>query len=540
MSSSTDTSSSVVESGLHLPIYQAITGNLLRQLEHASSADSTSTDDEGESYALFAAKCSADAVPDGSIVIVPLTPPTEDDVLDFTFLARGGAMFVKLHEIPQARNTYGHVASYSVGVGVQPYSVGTLIKFATTTNFVVAKPRLVAAVVAAAGSAVDIPSVLSVKRPRPLDNGGETAEDAGDKPKGTYLQDLDDVRHFSRNKTDVAKRELELNFIFRAMDEKRRDYCTSTDLILQTELYRSMLCEQGDTIPGVRHEAFMSCGIMSRVSSLRIFHEKEKLKSLLTGSVLIECSSDPTLTLEDFVTDKGEKICTRTTACPNNNVEVIQVLKNLQTVLQIVFSNSFSTCLDTFIDHLEGELRPMEAVSADFLRYSVELAIRKFFRIVRSVKGTALSDLSVKTPELCARYLSTLFAKIASDLSVPTTMIALDNYFRFRLSRRSQISTTVTPVKVDKSSADKLSVKRNVNSVEESKAPPSKPCSGHLGSQLEATRKDGRKYKCSHGKDCTYRHISVSGKSNQKLYDIIASLPPSIRSDLKKAIDERA
>ena len=113
---------------------------------------------------------------------------------------------------------------------------------------------------------------------------GESAEDAaGDKPKGTYLQVLDDVRHFSRNKIDVAKRELELNFVFWTMDRKRQDCCTSTDLILQTELYRSMLCEEGDTIPGDRLEAFMSCGIMSRVSSLRIFQEKEKLKSLLTG-----------------------------------------------------------------------------------------------------------------------------------------------------------------------------------------------------------------------------------------------------------------
>lgn len=537
MSTSMDTQSSVIESGVHLPVYESITGDLLRQLEHASSVEPTSTDDEGEAYALFAAKCRANAVPDGSIVIVPLTPPTESDVLDFTFMASGGAMFIKLHETPRVRNTYGHVASYSVGLVVQPYPVGTLIKFPTTIDFVIAKPRLVAAIIGAAGAAVDIPTeatILSVKRPRPLDNGGELAEDAGEKPKGTYLQDLDDVRHFSRNKTDVAKRELDLNFVFRAMDKKRQDYCTSTDLILQTELYRSMLCEQGDTIPGDRHEAFMSCGIMSRVSSLRIFQEKEKLKSLLTGSVLIECSSDPTLTLEDFVTDKGEKICNRTTACPNNNVGIIQVLKNLQTVLQIVFSNSFATCLDVFINHLEGELRPIEAVAADFLRYSIELAVRKFFRIVRSVKGTALSDLSVRTPELCAEFLSALFAKIAADLSVPTTMISLDNYFRFKISRRTPVVAAITPVK-----ADKPTVKSSTKSTEEPKVPPSKPCSGHLGSQLEAVRKDGRKYKCSHGKDCTYRHISASGKSNQKLYDIIASMPPSIRSDLKRAIDKR-
>jgi hypothetical protein len=63
----------------------------------------------------------------------------------------------------------------------------------------------------------------------------------------------------------------------------------STDIILQTELYRSVLCEQGDTIPSDGHEAFMSCGIMSRVGSVLIFsNKKEELRALLTGSVLVE------------------------------------------------------------------------------------------------------------------------------------------------------------------------------------------------------------------------------------------------------------
>jgi hypothetical protein len=97
---------------------------------------------------------------------------------------------------------------------------------------VIAKPRLVAAIISAAGAGVEVPSENSVpsgKRPRELNGGGESAEDAGDKPKGTYLQDLDDNRHFTRSKTDIAKRELELNFIFRAMDGSRRDYCTTAD-----------------------------------------------------------------------------------------------------------------------------------------------------------------------------------------------------------------------------------------------------------------------------------------------------------------------
>ena len=247
------------------------------------------------------------------------------------------------------------------------------------------------------------------------------------------------------------------------------------------------------------------------------------------------------MTLEDFITDKGEKISNKCTACPNNNVGLIQVLKNLQTVLQIVFSSAFAKCLNTFIDHLEGELRPMESVASDFLRDSVELALRKFFRVIRSVKGSALKDLSVSSPELCAEFLSSLFAKIAADLSVPTTMLALDNYFRFKLSRRSlnTAAVTVTSAKAERAPATKQSVKFLADSTEEPRTMKSKPCSGHLGAQLGAVRSDGRKYRCSHPKDCTYRHIVLGEISPQKLLELVASMPPGIRTDLTKAIENR-
>jgi hypothetical protein len=60
-----DTASTVVESGVILPVYESIAGNLLRQFEHASSVTSTSTDDEGETFALFASVKPAEEVPDG-------------------------------------------------------------------------------------------------------------------------------------------------------------------------------------------------------------------------------------------------------------------------------------------------------------------------------------------------------------------------------------------------------------------------------------------------------------------------------------------
>ena len=68
---------------------------------------------------------------------------------------------------------------------------------------------------------------------------------------------------------------------------------------------------------------------------------------------------------------------------------------------------------------------------------------------------------------------------------------------------------------------------------------PVKPCLDHIGSQLAALKKDGRAYICSRGKECTYQHISVSGKSHQKLKDIISTMPNSVRADLTKALEER-
>jgi hypothetical protein len=118
-------------------------------------------------------------------------------------------------------------------------------------------------------------------------------------------------------------------------------------------------------------------------------------------------------------------------------------------------------------------------------------------------------------------------------------MLAMDNYFRFKLSRRSLTSTVVTPAKSERINAEKPSVKFIFSVTEEQKPSPSKPCSGFSGAQLGAVRSDGRKYRCNHPKDCTFKHITVAGKSSPKLLEIVSSMPPIIRSDLTKAIDDR-
>jgi hypothetical protein len=72
-----------------------------------------------------------------------------------------------------------------------------------------------------------------------------------------------------------------------------------------------------------------------------------------------------------------------------------------------------------------------------------------------------------------------------------------------------------------------------VESKKEKPAGATKVYSGHLGKQLAAVRKDGRPYTCGFGKDCTFVHMSIAGKSDQKLLEV---MPPPMKQDITRAI----
>lgn len=306
-----ESSAASVTNGVLLPNYPLASGFLLRAIEHSGSVLPTSTDDAGEYYAMALAKVvQAEEVPANSIMVIPLTPPHAGESLDFTYVAASDCMYVQLHEQPQFRRTYGHCVAYSADVTDKPVAIGEVFKFSTIASFIVAKRQLSAAVISAGGLEMGVIGDLPTEKRqcvRPLVEMGELADETGTKPKGTsvYLLDLNGNKLFTRNKSDIPQREKDLSFLLRAMDKSKMDYSTTTDLVLQTEVYRCMLCEQGDTQADDRHNAFMSCGLISRVQRLLVFSKSEKLKPLLTGSVLVEGSAEATLTLEDFVT--GEK-----------------------------------------------------------------------------------------------------------------------------------------------------------------------------------------------------------------------------------------
>lgn len=534
--------------GVHLPLYPLVAGPLLQAFEHASSVTTASSDDDGEFYSMvLAAVLAPAAVPNESIIVVPLTPPEDGEVLDFTYVARSQALFVQVHEKPFQRMTYGHVLGYSAGIVDPPLAMEMVLKFPTSTSFIVAKPRLVEAIRAATGHVVDIQLVPEASKRqcvRPLELVGEQAEDTGEKQKGTsiYLIDLENVKRYTRTKTDLTLREKELNFMYRAMDVDKQEFGVTSDCVIQPEAYRSMLSEQADSQSEDRHKAFTACGLVSRVQKLPLFRLKEKLKLLLIGSVLLEGFGEATLTLEDFVT--GEKISNRAAVCPANNAGLIGALKNFQIVLQIIFSDAYENCLDAFIDNLEGMYRPMELVAADFLRHMTEVTVRRFFRVVRSVKTSATQE-SLATPEKCAAFLTTGFDKLTDVLSDHQSMVRHEALYRLRVARRSEatVADRVEVAKSEVAKSDKSGLKQTVKwaevSPEARKSAPLRTCSAYLGSQLGATRKDGRPYVCNFGKDCSFAHISVSGKTNEKLMEIVSSMAPNVKADLTKAVNSR-
>ena len=537
------TSSVGATSGVVIPTYPLVIGALQRALEHAASVGEGHTDDDGEQFAMqMVRSIVATEVPSNAIIVVPLSPPHAEEVLDFTFLAASKLMFFQVHEKPQVRMTYGHCSQYSVGTTDFPLPIGALMKFPSLSHYLVAQPRLLEAVQMSLSPTVGVAAgAETAKRPclRPLEIGGEQAEDTAGKTKGMSIVDLDGGEHPTRNKTDLHQRERDLGFVFRAMDAQKRNYSIRADVTLQADYYRSMLFEQGDTQLEDRHTAFTACGLMNRVQKLPVLGENGKLKLLLIGSVLAD-NNEVTLGLEDFIC--GEKISSKSSPCPSNNAGLVTALKNLQMVLQLCFSDAFENCLDGFIDNLEGVCRPMELVAADFLRHSIELNLKRFFREVSTEKGSALpADLSLKTPGRCAVHLTSLFEKLGADLSDHPLMVKREAYFRVRMVRLLDAPTMArTPAKKDAGLArvDKPHV-AFVTPASQKDVVSERPCVGHLGSGLRAVTKDGRPYTCKFGKDCSFKHIDIEGKSKQKLLDIVGSLTAVARADLTRAVVKR-
>ena len=108
------TASSTDTGGVVLPAYALVAGALQHALEHAASIVAGYTDDDGELYAMqMVFFVHSLEVPANSVIVIPLDTPREDAVLNFAFLASCKSLFLKVHEKPQTRMTYGHCTNFS-------------------------------------------------------------------------------------------------------------------------------------------------------------------------------------------------------------------------------------------------------------------------------------------------------------------------------------------------------------------------------------------------------------------------------------------
>jgi hypothetical protein len=128
---------------------------ILKAVEDAASVVQGSSDEGGEYFAMSLVESKlAAAVPDGSIIILPLTPPTDGQVIDFTYLAASKHM---IHVLPQPLFTYGQCTAYSDGTGERPVPVGNSLKFPSATKYLVATVELVGLMRSSLGPEVSIP-----------------------------------------------------------------------------------------------------------------------------------------------------------------------------------------------------------------------------------------------------------------------------------------------------------------------------------------------------------------------------------------------
>jgi hypothetical protein len=117
---------------------------ILKAVEEASSVVAGSIDEEGEYLSMSLVESMlAVNVPDGSIIILPLTPPTVGEVMNSTYVAASKHMFIRIHIRTQSMYTYGQCMTYSDGTEERLIPVGTPVKFPSSIKYLVATTELV-------------------------------------------------------------------------------------------------------------------------------------------------------------------------------------------------------------------------------------------------------------------------------------------------------------------------------------------------------------------------------------------------------------
>jgi hypothetical protein len=518
---------------VHLPVFQLLRDDFVLALNGAACATSASTDDIGDYFNMaLASKVPIAQVADNATVLVPLFNIEDGAIANASILATGPMLYARLQGLPQPRMVFAQCVAYSSGVESQPFPIGTRIKFPPPTHLWVARQFLVDTISTLGPRPYSDPNITdATKAPkrtcrRPLEeDGGELAEFSR-LGMSKFMMNLDGDSFSMRDKTDIGAREKKLFLLFRMLDKERWEYAMGPDYKLQTEEYRNTVLQQGRTRVDHKHRAFLTTSFLDRIQGLQLVQKSEQLELLLTGAVFVEGGA-PSLELMDFaIPNSSENLSTGSSVCAYQNRPLVALLRNMQDSLLVFFSKHFKTCLDDFINDLEGADRPMELVAADFLKYSVEETFRKFFRVIRSERrGPDSIEMPISKPDQCAAYLSSLFKQLSRDMKDDPTRWVEEDYYRMRLAREVR-SPAATSSRTPEKTAEKSSTSR--------------PCAGHLGKQLKAVMPDGTPYKCKYGKTCIFKHTGKVGKTSKELLELVALMPASAQDDLKAAIKKTA
>jgi hypothetical protein len=397
-----------------LPNFELLPATMLKGLEDAALSTSASTDIPGDFfYSDRAKKMPMSTLRADDTILVPLFTTENAVPMDSSALAQGPMVYLRVTADPQTRVVFATCLDYSQGVVNRAIAVGALVHFPPPDHVLIAKPNLVDLIETSSGTASDEPRTgeeRASKRfcTRAQAEGGEmsnrTNKNSNDRGMSKVMFDLDGGRYLVRDKSDLIAREKELGFAFRALDRDRWDQLAGKDYKLQASTYRVFVLQQGRFREDHRPKAFVSCGVLDQVQGLGVSQKSDETKLLLMGHILVE-GDEPTLTLADFVDpEDGIQVSTCDSVCPLQNRPLIAVLKNLQLATEVFLSSEFKNVFEEFIYALEGTSRPLDRVFADFLKYQVEINLRKFFRVVSF-------ESSLSTLEEATRLLPPLFIR---------------------------------------------------------------------------------------------------------------------------------
>ena len=343
-----------------------------------------------------------------------------------------------------------------------------------------------------------------------------------------HITDLEGVVRLTRNKTDLHSREKDLRFGFRAVDSLRWVHLMGGDWCLQPVEYARMIIEQSQTRSSNRDPAFSSCGLLARIEELEFLNNSEKIKAFLSG--IICTGAGVSVELEDF-TVANCPICSLSKVDIFRNKNLIGAIKNLGLLMEVYLSSLYKGVFSIFIEHLEGSDQPFELVSAGYLRHSIELVLRNFFRTVRTKKSVDPPFVAISSPNECAIYMTDVFNILYMHLSYHGERKLGEE--RVALSReRAKLSAIVDKgpqpdkVKAQKAAAVKPAAGKKSR------------CFNYFGQSINAIHAKTKKpYQCDIA-ECVHSHLPVKGKTKNELISIADAMPYHSKADCRAAIEK--